>query len=625
VELSDYLAVVRKHWVVIALIGLLGLGAAYGYSKSLPATYRATSSVYVSVPRGSSVGDLVQGANYADDRIESYAQLAVTPFVLEPVIDRLDLSTTARSLRGAVTATRPVNTSILEISVTSNDREGSAEIANAVSAELARAVAEVEGDVTWDQPTIQLTMVAHASPPLHPAGPNTRLISATGLLGGLVLGVVLALARTLVDTRVRSARDLRLVSDAAVLTSVRNVRKMAREPLAMRSDPLGEEAEAFRRLRTNLRFLNLVGPSRSIIVTSALPSEGKSTVAINLAVAMAEGSSRILLIDADLRKSSVSRYLGLEGAVGLTTVLIGEAAVEDVIQRWGGSFDVLPAGQIPPNPSELLDSAAMSDLLWRLGAWYNTILLDTSPLLPVTDAAALSRFTDGALVVVGCQKVHRHQVAEALGSLAAVNARVLGIVLNQVHRRESGGTYTYGSTPRATTKVWAHTLLHRNAGAKSSQGFGAPLEHDSTPPPTGRGRVRSLLRRHRATRSNRGAHVPQPASVVEVNAPRAEGHRAPPAKVYPARAEDRTPSAIGNTARAEEHTPRSGDLRPTRVDGRPGHLDGRSPAVQGYPQRTTDDAPRAADDAAPGPGSSAPSVPLRARPGRWDPNGPAPE
>jgi polysaccharide biosynthesis transport protein len=164
VELSDYLTVVRKHWVVIALIGLLGLGAAYGYAKSLPATYRATSSVYVSAPRGSSVGELVQGATYADDQIESYAQLAVTPFVLEPVIDELDLSTTVRNLRAAVTVTRPVNTSILEIKVTTNDREGSADIANAVSAELSDAVAEVGGDGGGDQPPIQPTVVATASP-----------------------------------------------------------------------------------------------------------------------------------------------------------------------------------------------------------------------------------------------------------------------------------------------------------------------------------------------------------------------------------------------------------------------------------------------------------------------------
>lgn len=473
-ELSNYVTVVRKHWVVIALIGLLGLGAAYGYSKSLPATYRATASIIVSSIGGESVGERVQGATYTDNRIESYALLATSPFVLDPVIEDLDLSMTARTLARSVTVTRPLNTEFLEIRVISENRERVADVANAVSLELARAVAELEGDVAGDQPTVQLTVVATAIPPVFPSGPNTKLFSATGLVVGLALGVLLALTRTVVDTRIRSVKDLRRVTDAAVLTSVRHDRRTAKDPLVMRSDPLGDQAEAYRRLRTNLRFLKLAGPSRSIMVTSAIPTEGKSTTVINLAVAMAEGSSRILLIDADLRRPSAARYLGLEGAVGLTTVLIGEAAVEDVIQPWGGSIDVLPAGQIPPNPSELLDSAAMSGLLRRLGASYDTILLDTSPLLPVTDSAALSRFVDGVLLVVGCQAVHRHQLAEALGLLAAVDARVLGIVLNKVPRKESGTTYAYGSTPRATAREWAQARLRRPTGTEPDEGRPAP-------------------------------------------------------------------------------------------------------------------------------------------------------
>ncbi|WP_024285428.1 polysaccharide biosynthesis tyrosine autokinase [Cellulomonas sp. KRMCY2] len=473
-ELSEYIRIVRKHWIVIMLIGLLGLGGAYAYAKSLPATYSATASIIVSSIGGESVGERVQGATYTDNRIESYAQLATSPFVLEPVIEELDLSMTPRTLARMVTVTRPVNTYFLEFRVTDGNPQRAAEIANAVSRELALSVAELEGDVASGQSTVQLTVVATAIPPVFPSGPNTKLYSATGLVAGLALGVLVALTRTVVDTRIRSVKDLRRVTDAAVLTSVRHDRRTAKDPLVMRNDPLGDQAEAYRRLRTNLRFLKLAGPSRSIMVTSAIPTEGKSTTVINLAIAMAEGSSRILLIDADLRKPSLARNLGLEGAVGLTTVLIGEAVVEDVIQSWGGSIDVLPAGQIPPNPSELLDSEAMADLLRRLAAHYDTILLDAAPLLPVTDSAALSRFVDGALLVVGCQAVHRHQLAEALGLLAAVDARVLGIVLNKVPHKEAGTTYAYGSTPRATAREWAQARLRRPTGTDPDEGRSAP-------------------------------------------------------------------------------------------------------------------------------------------------------
>lgn len=454
-ELSEYLTVLRKHWMAIALVGLLGGGAAYAWSSSLPPTYRATSSVWVTVQHGDSVGERVQGVTYADNRIESYGQLATKPYVLDPVIEELGLGVSPRALARTLTVSRPVNTQILEVTAVSGSPEQAAEVANAVVEALAQAVSDVEGDAAGESPSVQLTVVATAEPPAFAAGPNTRLHAATGLAAALALGVVLALARTMLDTRIRSARDARAVTAAAVLSTVRHDRRTKRAPLVMRDEPLGDLAEAYRRLRTNLRFLNLAGPSRSIMVTSSVPTEGKSTTAINLAIAMAEGSSRILLVDADLRKPSVARYLGVEGAVGLTTVLIGEATIDDVIQPWGDSFDVLPAGQVPPNPSELLDSEEMENLLRTLADRYDVVILDSAPLVPVTDSAALSRLVDGALVVVGCQVVHRHQLQEALASLAAVDGRVLGLVLNQVARREVGSTYVYGSTPRATAGRWA--------------------------------------------------------------------------------------------------------------------------------------------------------------------------
>ncbi|MFC0712417.1 polysaccharide biosynthesis tyrosine autokinase [Cellulomonas biazotea] len=476
-EPAEYLAALRKHWLFIAVLGVLGFAAGYAYSTSLPSSFRATSSVYVTVPESSSVGELVQGSTYAQNRIENYAQLATKPFVLDPVIDDLGLDTTARALAKSVGVSAPLNSTILEISAVSGEPERAADIANAVAQQLATAVEELEGDTADGEPNVQITMVGEATPPNFAFAPNTKLNAATGLVLGGVIGVVLALARTLLDTRIRSMKDLRRATDTPVLSSVRYDRKGRKSPLVMRRDPFGDQAEAFRRLRTNLRFLTIAGPSRSIVVTSSLPTEGKSTTAINLAIAMAEGNARILLIDADLRRPSVHRYLGIEGAVGLTTVLIGEASAEDVIQPWGdGSLDVLPAGQIPPNPSELLDSPAMGRLLQRLSLRYDVILLDSAPLLPVTDAAVLSRLTDGALVVVGCRTVHRNQLSDALASLEAVDARVLGLLLNQVSAKASGSILTYGSTPQSTARAWSltHRAGRRGAGRQEPVGPTGP-------------------------------------------------------------------------------------------------------------------------------------------------------
>ena len=185
-----------------------------------------------------------------------------------------------------------------------------------------------------------------------------------------------------------------------------------------------------------------------MVVTSSLPGEGKSTTTINLAIALADAGSRVALVDADLRRPSVSKYLGIEGKVGLTTVLIGRATLDDVVQPWGnGKLHVLPSGQIPPNPSELLGSKAMAQVLTQLAAKYDVVLIDTPPLLPVTDAAILARLTSGALVVVSADKLHRNQLRESLGSLETVGARILGIVLNRVARKPSDAYTYYDYTP----------------------------------------------------------------------------------------------------------------------------------------------------------------------------------
>jgi capsular exopolysaccharide synthesis family protein len=167
---------------------------------------------------------------------------------------------------------------------------------------------------------------------------------------------------------------------------------------------------------------------------------------MNLAVSLADTGARIILIDADLRRPSIDEYMGIDGAVGLTTVLTGQAEIQDAIQPFDNStLDVLPGGQVPPNPSELLGSAAMNMLLERLRASYDMVLLDSPPLLPVTDGAVLSKMAGGALVILGANWVRRPQLQETLGSLQAAGAPVLGIVMNKVKRIEAGA-YLYDSS-----------------------------------------------------------------------------------------------------------------------------------------------------------------------------------
>src|SRR5690606_18138443 len=163
------------------------------------------------------------------------------------------------------------------------------------------------------------------------------------------------------------------------------------------------------------QFVEVDDNRRHVLVTSSLPGEGKSTTAINLAITLADAGTRVVLVDGDLRRPSVSRYLGLEGSVGLTTALIGRVPLEAAVQPWGDTnLFVLPSGEVPPNPSELLGSAQMERLVAKLDEMYDVVVIDSAPLLPVTDSAVLARLTGGTILVIRAGEVHNAQVQQAI-------------------------------------------------------------------------------------------------------------------------------------------------------------------------------------------------------------------
>jgi capsular exopolysaccharide synthesis family protein len=219
--------------------------------------------------------------------------------------------------------------------------------------------------------------------------------------------------------------------------------KAPKRPLIVQDDPRSPRAEAFRTLRTNLQFVDAGdGGSRSFVITSAMESEGKSSTASNLAIALDNAGHKVIVVDADLRRPKLAQYMGLEGAVGLTDLLIGRADIEDAVQQWGrGGLHVLPAGSIPPNPSELLGSAAMQSLIQRLENEFDYVLFDAPPLLPVTDAAVLSKSAGGAILVVAAGKTHRSQLSAAVTTLENVGARLFGFVLTMLPAQ---GPHAYG-------------------------------------------------------------------------------------------------------------------------------------------------------------------------------------
>jgi len=451
-ELANYLRVLRSRWVATAVVTLVVLaGTAAGTLLTTP-EYSSSTRIFFAVQGGESVSDLAQGSTFTEKQMASYAEVAQSPIVLEPVRDLLNLEVGMGELSDQLSVMVAADTTILVISATDEDPVLARDIANAVADQLAETATGLSPDRPDGSEAVRATMLSEAEVATAPSSPNIPRNLGLGLVLGLMLGVGVALLREALDTKVRRESDISAVTEVATLSTVPIDESAVEHPVFMHDDPMSLRAEAIRRLRTNLQFVDFSDRPSSIVVTSSVPGEGKTTTAINLAASLADAGTRVILVDADLRRPSVAKYMGFEGRVGLTTVLIGRVNVIDVVQPWQGtSLDVLPSGQVPPNPSELLGSRAMSRLLADLAATYDVIVIDSPPLLPVTDAAILSKMAGGTLVVAGADRLHKQQLRSALESLEQVGAHVLGIVLNKAQRKERDRyAYEYYSTAEAT-------------------------------------------------------------------------------------------------------------------------------------------------------------------------------
>jgi capsular exopolysaccharide synthesis family protein len=291
--------------------------------------------------------------------------------------------------------------------------------------------------------------VAQATPASSPSSPNWPFLLVAGLGIGLFLGLAYALGRQFLDTRIASDDQLRTVPGLEAvpfLGSLSHRRRRNRPANVLTSEPHSVPAEEYRRVATNLEFAGIDERIGSITVTSALPGDGKSTTALNLAAAAAERGQSVLLVDGDLRRPSVAEYLGIDGGVGLTNVLLGTASVAQAVQRIG-DVDVLPSGALPPNVTQLVTSHAMERVIGELLARYDFVVVDAPPVLPVVDALTFARLTAGALVVARQRVTRRKQFAQAVQSLLQVDAKIVGIVLNDVPRADNGYGYGYGYAP----------------------------------------------------------------------------------------------------------------------------------------------------------------------------------
>jgi receptor protein-tyrosine kinase len=422
--------------------------------------YQASTRLFVSTAAGASAADRFQGNRLSQERVLSYTELLKGQTLAQRTVDKLSLDMSADELRSKVRATAKPDTVLINLSVLDASPVRARDIANALSDEFVVMVRELETPGPGDRPDARVVVEQRASVPRAPVVPKKSRNLALGLVFGVTLGIAAAVLRDLLDNTVKDRETLEELAGVSTVGAIPLDKDRRNQPAISFDRDNSAIAEAFRKLRTNLQFLAVDNPPRVIVVLSSAPSEGKTTTAINIALALAESNKDVVLVDGDMRRPSLDKYLDLVGSVGFSTVLSGGAPLMEVLQETKfPRLTVLAAGPVPPNPSELLGSQAARKLIDELRSQFDYVIIDSAPLLAVTDGAILAAAADGALIMARYGETKREQLAHAVGTLRDVGASLLGAVLTLVPLRGTGTySYSYSSYGNGAT---ANTSAHQ--------------------------------------------------------------------------------------------------------------------------------------------------------------------
>jgi succinoglycan biosynthesis transport protein ExoP len=435
-DLSAFARTLRRRWWVVLLCVVVATAAAVGITLHAEKKYSATASLLLRVSPEAEPQRVV----------DTNLQLLSLPNVASKAAESLS-DVSKAEVEESVTAEQQGESDIIKVSAETTDPDTSAEIANAYATEF---IALRRTSVHQGQQTGAVETVEQATPDSSPVSPNPTRNVVFGIVIGLVLGIGVALLMEQLDRRVKHQDDIADTMGIALLATVSKRKAFDRKHLGQGSmSP--EDLEAFRMLRANLRYYDSNRDVKSVLVTSAEPGEGKTLVSLGLALAAAAAGEKVLLLEADLRDPGLSRVLKLPQAAGLSRVLtegVGATAeatttvsAEELTESAAGvTIDVMPAGAVPPNPPALLESKAMKDLIAGAENTYDFIVIDTPPLLAVSDAIPLISTVSGILVVSGLGVSTRTSAGELIEQLHRLNASILGLVVNfaQDQRRAYG-------------------------------------------------------------------------------------------------------------------------------------------------------------------------------------------
>jgi capsular exopolysaccharide synthesis family protein len=465
VEAARLFAILRRWWWLLLLGVAVGGGASYVVSKAMTPIYRSSTTLLVNQTQ--TPGVIAYNDILTSERLTTtYRELVTKRPVLEEVIYRLGQPEDVETLRDMVSVSVIRDTQLLRLSVESDDPIQATILANGT----AQAFID-QNDITDLTRTGSVSVVEPATVPTVPVKPQVTLNMVLGLIAGLVVAAGLVLLMEYLDDTVKSEQDAERMAGLTTLGMVaRFGRRKSRQPVSGYGSR-SPAAEAYRAIRTSVQFATMDRPGQVLLVTSPNAGDGKSTTAANLAVTMASAGKRVVLVDADLRKPSLHQVFNLENRVGLTSALLSGNGMRSCIMPSGfDNLSVLTSGPLPPNPSELLSSSRMRDLMEAMRREADVVILDSPPALVVTDATLLAALADATNLVAEAGRTRSAALRRAVDGLSRATDRLLGVILNKMSRRGSPAYYHYyaddSARKRKSSRARATRSVQEPVGAE---------------------------------------------------------------------------------------------------------------------------------------------------------------